>query len=229
MDRTMHMAMFVVAFAACGSRDDESAQLGQVDQAKARTSARAMASGALIATRENDGPRGLIQLLSGAIEAQSILSQSYGIHVASSAPRLQALQTCTCTEAACTYVNCAPTGTTGILVNGTVSWTTTSLKCDKLTYAVNVSGATTNVTLDCDLAVTPTTLSGSVRSVGTAALGNLVQSSSVQISDIGWSSTTQLSNVTYDDKGLTGGSARVDVSSSIGDQAYTGSADVTFP
>ena len=87
MERTMLIAMLVVAFAACASQEDESVQPGQVDRAKAQTSARAMASGALIATRANDGPRGLIQLLSGAIEAQSILSQSYGIHIASSAPR----------------------------------------------------------------------------------------------------------------------------------------------
>jgi hypothetical protein len=186
-----------------------------------------MARGVVQATQRKDGPGALAQLVAGALQAESIVQPATREH-SSGGGGVRLLATCGCIGTTCTYENCSPAGVSGVVVDGTFSFTDDHLVCTSLRYQTVADGANVAVTLDCDVVVASDRMNGYVRTSGSMNLAGLVTSTSVTLDDIEWSSDTRLDDVTFDDRGPTGGSARVDATFATGTQTYTGSAAITF-
>ena len=138
---------------------------------------------------------------------------------------------CACDAHKCTYVDCRPVGTSGIVINGTFSFSKDAVVCEGLRYEMTSRAATVSITLACDVKLAGMTMAGTIRSAGVVRM-QAQPSAKVTFEDLGWSSSTTL-DVLYGPSGstyrATAGSAAVDATASYGDQTFTGHADVRFP
>lgn len=236
---------------ACSSSDDEQKPAGTpgtVNQQSAKQSSTSMVTGVSTAIDSNNGNGSLAQLISGAQQAQGIVTPSAGTAPATTSfggvglrdalgTVSQALSSCdtACSGTSCTFNACSTDGAGSVVVNGTLSWTGGNLKCVNLTYDIDQSkqgGATTKITLDCDVTVTASTLKGYVKSTGSVSLGNLLADAgpaAAGIGNVSWTSNTQFNDVKYTAGKPTSGSVTVDATTTAGGQTYTGTANITYP
>lgn len=213
------------ALGACALEEEPRTAPANVDSSVALASTRTMAEGIARATRGQDVAGGTTAILAGAIQSQGVVATAFSLR---SSGALQTLGTCLCTTGVCSYVDCAPQGTTGVIVNGSVSVEGGSLRCSALTYEAIVQGTRTTVVVDCDVDVTDTSMKGTVRVTGASTLGTLVQSERVALDNVTWSATTTLVDIVHDGFGPTSGTARVDASVVIGAETYVGVANVAI-
>jgi hypothetical protein len=145
--------------------------------------------------------------------------------------------TCDCTSTGCTFKACS---TGAVTMDGAYSWGGGHVVCQGLTYAVQTAGigvaGQETITLECDMAVTATTLSGTFHSKGTSG-GTLAGYTSTTA----WDTTLTYASVTFasGSSSPTAGSAHVEGTYSLTitesnksngtPQTWKGSTDVSFP
>jgi hypothetical protein len=154
---------------------------------------------------------------------------------------------CTCTETSCTFSNCSAgsSGGSQFTIDGSYSWGGGHIECKNLKYTFGASGAgassggvgfnaKVNVTLNCDMTVTATSLKGYMQSAGssTTEIAGGGQAQGTYSSN--WDVKTTFNDVAFgDNKQPTGGSIHVEGTTSVTaagqSQTFAGSADVTFP
>lgn len=232
---------------ACSSDDTTTAdagpaaQPGTVNTQNAKASSTTYVGGVSQAVDKNDGQSALGQLIAGAQQAQGIVTPSAG---GGTAPRTanvrladaigqvsQAITSCddACTGTTCTFKSCgSDEGGNSIVIDGTLSWTGGNLKCVGLTYAITQMGGTkTTITLDCDVTATSSSLKGTIKSTGATTLS--AAQAGANAGELKWSSDTTFNDVKYANGKPTSGSVKVSATYSVAGQAYSGSAEVTFP
>jgi hypothetical protein len=228
------LSLFAALALGCGSDDNKSSgQQGQVNQQQAKNSSTTMTKGIATAVDKNDGPGAINQLMQGAQQAQSIVTPAAGATKPQAAivTGLRTTGTCDCVGTKCTYTDCTQGGATGVVVNGTLSWDGGNLKCVNLKYQITQSTNETTITLDCDVKVASSSITGYVKSTGSTSLGGLLADAGVNVDlgNVSWSSNTEFRNVTYANGAPTGGSVHVDATTTAAGQTYSGSADISFP
>lgn len=223
----------ITAVSATTGSTENGASVGQLSGA-------ASGSGSLLETNAaGTGTRSLAQGLNFNIEG--------GIH-----PLDIGDPGCQCTGTSCSFSNCSfgTNGTSGgavqFTIDGSYSWGNGHVTCGNLKYTfkatnlggdVGTSGSTgsigistdTVVTMNCDITVTDTTITGFIQTAGNSAtnLGQQAISSS-------WDIKSTYNSVTFDKatKNATGGSVNVKgtVNAVYGGQSfnYAGEGDVTF-
>jgi hypothetical protein len=236
-----------VGIAGCSSDDTTgadagpAAQPGTVNPQSAKASSTTYVGGVSQAVDKNDGQSALGQLIAGAQQAQSIVTPSAGagtgtrpanVRLADAIGQVsQAITSCddACTGTTCTFKGCgSDEGGSSIVIDGTLSWTGGNLKCVGLTYAITQMGGTkTTITLDCDVTATAQTLKGTIKSTGATTLS--AAQAGANAGELKWSSETTFNDVKYASGKPTSGSVKVSATYSVAGQAYSGSAEVTFP
>ena len=123
---------------------------------------------------------------------------------------------CDCTENSCAFTDCSTGG--GLVLNGTISWTETSLDCDYMVSG-NQAGTTYSFTIFCDLDFTPTSLDGQLSTSGTVDMAGAASA---------WDTDLTFNNITYVGGQPVGGSIDVTASVTVNGQTYTSTETVSF-
>ena len=154
---------------------------------------------------------------------------------------------CTCTETSCTFSNCSPsTGSSqfSFTIDGSYSWGGGRVQCNDLKYTFGGSNSGTPganigfstkvvVTINCDITVTETMIKGFIQSAGSSSTEIAGQNTQGAYSSE-WNVKTTYADVTFNDsKQPTGGSVKVEGTTSVTaggqTQSYAGSAEIRFP
>lgn len=153
---------------------------------------------------------------------------------------------CECTATECTFTNCSPlsgtsaSGSYAYTVDGYYSWADGHVVCRDLKYSFSTSGgagglssSNLDVTLNCDVTITSTSIDGFIRSAGSSSADLGGQNTQYAYS-ASWDVTTKFQSVTFGtNRTPTGGSMHVEgtTSTNYGGQAVKseGKADVSFP
>jgi hypothetical protein len=209
---------------ACGGNDEPTEKPGMVNRVQAEASVRSTTTGVIQAVMHDDGTGALARIVVGAVQAQSIVMATPAEGVARpSAATIKPLGTCACMATSCNFADCEAGA--GSVLSGTFTWSATNVQCSGLRYKTATTSGSITVELDCDLHAVDSTLTGFVTTKGLVDIA--ASGDGVTISDITWSSRTDL-DVRYGDGGPTGGSARVNATTAVGPQVFTGQADVLF-
>lgn len=250
----MTMAMSVVACGGDEEEEDNSQPATVNKQAAAATAQSTIAAVSATQSGSDVGLSSATSLSSVAQSSQNLLTpQAPGASTQSLASALkieEAIGTldtsspgCECTAASCTFTKCSPGagGSSRFTIDGSYSWAGGHVECKNLkyTFGVDSAGPTTGisskveVTLNCDLNITATSLKGYLQSAGSSNT-EIAGQSTAQAFSSSWDIKTTYNDVTFgDSRQPTGGSIKVEgkTSTSAGgqQQAFSGSAEISFP
>jgi hypothetical protein len=240
---TLFMGVTISAFGLAGCGDDSGEEDGEDGGQQTEATVNETATAAVVAA----STRSLASLQTGdgygaAIAMASVGSSAFGMLTYGGGSQAQSLDVGTAASAACegadqlctgdeTSGSCNFTSCTdaGYSIEGTVSWTASSLDCD-LTFTIDASatGATTTGMFHilCDIDYTSTSIDGNISTDGeshTEAQGQTV--------DVTYDTSVDYNQVVFPEGGGCPTSGSVDVSASItaNGQGYSGEGTVTFP
>lgn len=127
---------------------------------------------------------------------------------------------CECTANSCTFTACG--NGTGLTIEGSISWTETSLDCD-YTVSGDQGGSTYDFSIFCDIDYTQTSIDGVIETAGRvdvpAAGANGTSS---------WDTSMTFDQVTFANGQPTGGSIEMSASVTAGGETYRASGSVAF-
>jgi hypothetical protein len=226
------IGLFSVALAGCGG-DDESedpgpqAQPAQVNEAAATQTAASVRQAMSIA-RSGDGTAAAFSLASAGSAAFSLVTPGAaapqavpGGGIGTAKQKLQT-GTCECTETSCTFEACGDDSNPNAWVlDGTISWAGDHLDCD-LSITGTSQGFSYTFHEACDLAVSDTSIDGTLDSDGKYDIAQGGQSASFS-----WDTSIDFDAVTYDAAGCgVSGSIDVDATVTSGGASYHGAGSV---
>lgn len=249
----MTMAMSVVA---CGDDEEDAKDNSQPatvnKQAATATAQSTIAALSATTTGGDVGISSATSLSSVAQSSQSLLTpQAPGASTKSFASALKIEEVigtldesspgCNCTATSCTFSNCKPSsGSSQFTIDGSYSWGGGHVECKSLKYVFGTDGAgpsvgfstKVEVTLNCDLTISATTIKGYLQSAGSSSTEVAGQSTAGAYSS-SWDIKTTYNDVTFSNGQPTGGSMKVEgttTTSAAGQQqAFSGSAEISFP
>ncbi|MCC6648900.1 MAG: hypothetical protein IT374_25460 [Polyangiaceae bacterium] len=225
-------ACFSLALAACGGSDDDSApaaQPGTVNPQAAKSTATSTISGALTATKSNDGNSAVGQIQAASSSAQSIVSPAAGGGQPQALSDLGTLSLavgpgCACEATKCVFTACKDNPS--VEINGELSWEGGRVLCKNLTYKINQGGVSNvEMTTNCDLTVSDTKITGSLSSKGSTSYA----AQGAGAGQYTWDATVKFNDVTHANGQPTGGSVDATSTVSVAGQTYSGSSTVKFP
>lgn len=244
---------------ACGGDEDEgpAAQPAEVNKQAAAQTAQGTISALTSATGENAGQASASSLASVAMSSQNLIQASPGATTpqsVSSGLSIDGLVRplgadrpgCTCTATSCTFSDCdlgMGGGQYSFKIDGSYSWGDGHVQCKDLKYTFGGSNAGAGasaafstklvVTLNCDVTVTSTMIKGFIHSVGSSSTEVAGQDTQAAYSS-NWDVKVTYNDVTFgDSKQPTGGSMRVEGTTSVNaggqSQAFAGTSEMSFP
>lgn len=225
------VSILALAAAACGSDESETKSSPKnqatVNTVQAKAAAKQAIAASISAVKNGDGRAAANGLQAAAASMQGVITPSGGVVAASANPAgALAAGTCDCDQSQCSFKDC---GEDGLTINGTMSWDNGHLLCN-LTYKVENTSNTLDLTTTCDLTVTDTSIDGSLGSTGSISGSASDGQGNSASFDWSWSSSTTYNAVTFDGSGTpTGGSIDLTGTYDMGGQSYEGSATITFP
>lgn len=131
---------------------------------------------------------------------------------------------CKCEENKCVFNKCELDGM-GV-VNGSMEWSDSSLKCDysiKLSVEEGETKVATSFATTCDLTFSETSLDGTLSSKGDVNTEFKGQKSSVA-----WESSFKFDKIKFDESGIKSGKAKVEATVDAGKDTLHGKSEIDF-
>jgi len=227
------VGLFSLALAGCGSDDEAEdpgpqAQPAQVNEAAAMQTAASVRQAVAIA-KGGDGTAAAFALASSGSAAFSLVTP--GAAAPQAAPgglgeAKQKLQTgvCECTDTSCTFEACSDDANPNAwVIDGTISWAGDRLDAD-LTITGSSQGFEYAFHEACALAVTDTSIDGTLDSSGSYDISSGGQSASFS-----WDTSVDFADVQYSESGCAlSGSIDVDATVQSAGASYHGAGSITL-
>ncbi|TPV96918.1 MAG: hypothetical protein B7733_02295 [Myxococcales bacterium FL481] len=208
----------VMCVATCS---DDDAKDGTVNDVAVQQGASAAIDATETIATSGDGQLAAFQMLAVGTSAMSFITP--GQERAALLPRPTGRsggEGCSCSENSCTFTDCGDG--TGFVVDGSISWTETSLDCD---YNVSggAAGQTYSFSVACDLDYTESSIDGTLETAGEVAInanGQNVSSS--------WDTSLTYNDLQFMAGQPTSGSVEIDSSVTVDGETYAASGSVSF-
>ncbi len=224
------VALLSLLVAGCGDDDDNTAgpdpSTGGVNEAAAGEMARTTLDATALAAG-GDGEAASFSLLATGFSAFSLVTPAGQPPFVPDflEPNVELFSRaggdgCDCGANSCNFVNCD--NGSGSILNGTISWTTTTLDCN-YTVAGNQAGFAYSFSIFADLDFTANSIDGVLTTAGDSTTDDGGTPFIVS-----WNSEITFNNVTFTLGSPTGGTITVVATVTAGGETFNGSGTVTF-